>query len=414
MCMLIAKPAGISIPHDILRHCNDRNPHGIGLAWTGVDGIRLWKTHDPKDIDAAIAVADTLTGDDALIHFRWATHGSRTLPNVHPFLIGDGEQMAMAHNGVISISTYEDLSDTRAFATHVLGQLRDGWYKDPICFQQIERLLNGDRMALLHAVDGLIVLNSSKFTKHEGALYSNAMFRPFGDSPYRESMAVTRYSDDSMKSYERWLAARAKRDEEYAAERAAARAERTYTKKTKRERRAERRKAEAASPRITNTKELSAALDDSDLPADFGDDLDLLAKNGLDAVIGYYVFSTPTSKGRMFCAKCVPEALATPELSTDITVSDCVCASLLEECAKCNASMLSVARKVAATLIGALTHEDDSPRTTGEALILTPEDARGEVERHAVASIIPAGTSSMSLGGELVSVTPLTEDVRLH
>jgi hypothetical protein len=114
MCLLIAKPRGSKIdPADLITGA-DSNPHGAGIAYTRHGRVYVLK--DPKwgakDIQSIID-REVPDGEAAIVHFRFATHGSKNYANAHPFPMKNG--WAAAHNGVINIACYADESDTRSF-----------------------------------------------------------------------------------------------------------------------------------------------------------------------------------------------------------------------------------------------------------------------------------------------------------
>ena len=113
MCLLIFKPEGITVPHDYLVNADISNPHGCGIAYPDGKVTRTLKgaKWGADDIGKALASIGTAP---AIIHFRFATHGSQVDSNTHPFLLPRG--VAAAHNGVISgVTCRQDESDTRAY-----------------------------------------------------------------------------------------------------------------------------------------------------------------------------------------------------------------------------------------------------------------------------------------------------------
>lgn len=188
MCLLIAKPAGVSVPERHLRHAAIRNDHGLGVTWRdpAETVLHILKSPQttPATIDQLVAKIADLTPFDALIHFRYATSGDRTEHNTHPMFVDDRRQLAVAHNGVIGqIVSNKDASDTRNFVDHVIGQLKDGWWHDAITVSQIEHLLHGDRMALLSWQDGIVLLNKQLFVDAGGVSYSNGSYEAYTPTP---------------------------------------------------------------------------------------------------------------------------------------------------------------------------------------------------------------------------------------
>src|SRR4029077_20911690 len=118
MCLAIWKPKGIQISRKYLENGYDDNPHGCGFAYSAKGHINVQKGF--KDFGAFYkAIRPLMSKHPMLIHFRWATHGSHSTANTHPFMINAG-RFAVIHNGCINIKTSGDKSDTRMFCERVL------------------------------------------------------------------------------------------------------------------------------------------------------------------------------------------------------------------------------------------------------------------------------------------------------
>lgn len=139
MCILVHKPKGIEMPkREFLKNCHDNNPDGIGIAWIDDRGI----THIRKGFmkfKAFMKFLKSVNGlkdMDVILHFRWATHGSVSPGNCHPFPIDvnlrnlrstsySGRFSILAHNGVIfeygnvSKGSKNDLSDTMILSKRI-------------------------------------------------------------------------------------------------------------------------------------------------------------------------------------------------------------------------------------------------------------------------------------------------------
>lgn len=107
MCLLIVKPPGIDLPHNlevICEEASDTNPHGSGFAKNGT----IYKSPNVDPYYFAACIKYNVKREDAcLIHFRMATCGLIDRDNTHPFQLADGT--IFAHNGIIS-----ELSDHKS------------------------------------------------------------------------------------------------------------------------------------------------------------------------------------------------------------------------------------------------------------------------------------------------------------
>jgi len=101
MCLLITKPANASIANDVLARAFQQNPDGLGVAYHDGTRRRVVKTL-PQSVEDALAFCAQHARADypAMIHFRWATHGSVNLANQHPFAVPNTD-LVLAHNGVM-------------------------------------------------------------------------------------------------------------------------------------------------------------------------------------------------------------------------------------------------------------------------------------------------------------------------
>lgn len=170
MCIIIAKASGASLPpRQILEKCARRNPHGCGFATAGkvchsLDFERFYKR----------LVKETADGKAAIIHFRYATHGSVRTGNCHPFR--DKETgVSFAHNGVLSILPYRDMTDSEtAFRGLYVPKIRQFGLDSEQLRNSVASTIGPSRFAFL-SPDGEIRLFGN-FFEFGGCMYSNMNF----------------------------------------------------------------------------------------------------------------------------------------------------------------------------------------------------------------------------------------------
>lgn len=178
MCLLIVKTEKAVIPSAYLQAASKANPHGCGIAWS--DGGKVYAEKSPKWGHLEIAERLAKLGDvPAIIHFRFATHGSMTAENTHPFPLPRG--IFAAHNGVISGQQMKgDESDTRAFLrVHVAPWIKKGVAPDSkTLLDHIELQMGGGNKIAMLAPDGRYsIAGESLGHWHSGAWYSNESYK---------------------------------------------------------------------------------------------------------------------------------------------------------------------------------------------------------------------------------------------
>jgi len=173
MCLAIYKPKGVQISKAYLHNGYSENKDGCGFAFARKNRVEVYKGFESfKTFWQAIK---PLQGKHAmLIHFRFATHGDKSDSNVHPVLINGGK-IAVIHNGIISIKTHGNDSDTVTFAKQVLQPCfsRFAW-KDATLKYLIETSIGThNKIAALNHKGEAVIYNESSGHWHKGAWYSN-------------------------------------------------------------------------------------------------------------------------------------------------------------------------------------------------------------------------------------------------
>ena len=179
MCLLILKPAGKTIPKSYLENASERNPHGCGIAYAKEGQITVEKSAKWSASEIQM-ILDEHSDHPAIIHFRYATHGSQNKDNTHPFVLNDS--WVAAHNGIIpNMKTLHDESDTRAFLRQRVIPLLQSNVRlddDAILKQLGKAMGNTNKMAFL-CVDGSFgIANKKAGHWKDGVWYSNWTYEP--------------------------------------------------------------------------------------------------------------------------------------------------------------------------------------------------------------------------------------------
>lgn len=127
MCILSYLPPGIPADEKGLYNGGLNNPHGHGWAIVAdnYQHIIVGKSMSlNKALDSFAEARQQNMRGPAMFHSRWATHGSRTVANVHPFKVRRSPLTVVGHNGVLRAAVWpnegDDRSDSRIFADEVL------------------------------------------------------------------------------------------------------------------------------------------------------------------------------------------------------------------------------------------------------------------------------------------------------
>ena len=126
MCMLCVIPPNVIPSREKLENSALNNPDGFGFAIVIPSENRI---HVERTMNADASISRFLEMREkypegyATWHARFATHGSLTVDNCHPFQVGVGNtQTYLAHNGVLPViePIGDKRSDTRIFAEDIL------------------------------------------------------------------------------------------------------------------------------------------------------------------------------------------------------------------------------------------------------------------------------------------------------
>lgn len=173
MCVAIYKPKDVILTKRILRQCMDANPHGAGFAYLDNNGHAvIHKNYD--NFRAFWRAFREHQNAEAILHFRFATHGPINAANCHPFILPD--HGAIVHNGIIDWccpDRGDQRSDTRIFVDEILiPYLARYDLHDPDFRTTLERAIGPHNKMIAFWHGQAVILNESRGTWHHGAWYS--------------------------------------------------------------------------------------------------------------------------------------------------------------------------------------------------------------------------------------------------
>lgn len=175
MCVIIVKKRGVALPeYDILKAAHRANPHGCGFAALTENGLTSYKSLKfNKFYKRLLQVADI--ENDVIIHFRFATHGSKCPANCHPFANKD-KTLYFAHNGVLPIRSINDKTDSEILFKSVLAPTAARYGLRSQTFDDVAAMVVGSSKFAFLDADGVKTVGD--YSSREGVLYSNLRFMP--------------------------------------------------------------------------------------------------------------------------------------------------------------------------------------------------------------------------------------------
>jgi hypothetical protein len=179
MCLIIQRPANITLDKEKLGTAIDVNPDGYGIAVADGRGkLITLRSPDKPDIEDLFSLLHGEFKENSLmLHLRFTTAGKTNLRNAHPFPVleykEDGVDVRMAHNG--TISTYKqkaetDESDSRAFVRMfvrplfkrlIKGSTTEDIFTDPFIEELLKnRIPGGSVLTFLDGFGNTMVINA--------------------------------------------------------------------------------------------------------------------------------------------------------------------------------------------------------------------------------------------------------------
>jgi Glutamine amidotransferases class-II len=177
MCLAIVKKANATLDPEEMKEASISNPHGFGVAWTDGKRLRCFKTMKKTELFDRLK---KIVAYPAIVHFRFATHGTKSVENCHPFRIN--KSTAMIHNGIIDIKCHDATrSDTWHFVEDVVKPLeamsRGQFISSPEGQEMMAKYIgSGSKLCFLNWKGEIVIVNESAGHWRDNVWYSNCSY----------------------------------------------------------------------------------------------------------------------------------------------------------------------------------------------------------------------------------------------
>lgn len=155
MCMLCVIPPNVIPSREKLENSALNNPDGFGFAIVIPSEKRI---HAERTMNADTSISRFIEMREkypegyAMWHARLSTHGTVTVDNCHPFMVGGDSQTYLAHNGILPIlePIGDRRSDTRIFAEDLFPAIGGvAGLDNPQVLNLIEDFTSGSKLCIL-------------------------------------------------------------------------------------------------------------------------------------------------------------------------------------------------------------------------------------------------------------------------
>lgn len=156
MCLLTLIPDYVTPDMERFRIAAKSNPDGFGFAISTGKKLHIVRSMDFEEVANKFVDARKTMQGPAIFHFRWTTHGTNTVDNCHPFLLGGDKDTVLGHNGILPVNMEKNelRSDTRVFAEDIMPAIGGiSSLDDSDYFNKMAEWAKGSKLAFLTVND---------------------------------------------------------------------------------------------------------------------------------------------------------------------------------------------------------------------------------------------------------------------
>lgn len=176
MCLIIYNPDGKMIPKNYIENAYETNKDGFGIMWP--ENGRLKVIKGMMDFEQIWNILSGFNGKKYACHFRFRTHGKKTMDQCHPHKIVK-KKVYMMHNGVLdAFPNHPVKSDTMLFAAAIRKQIYSGKFDPSNLFtkeviKSFDDSVGSNKLIFMDGSGQAAIINEELGSWDDGCWYSN-------------------------------------------------------------------------------------------------------------------------------------------------------------------------------------------------------------------------------------------------